>query len=505
MAQSVDPADIPDSDPANHDLAVVQRNLTFLLLQEGEAEFEGFIHSRVHHRLLDIFRFLAEDQSFLDYAPDIDGSNINSTEFRRVWTWFRDWLSICHYESATRAQINGIARRAAAMDEDDRQRHPASLQDNESKTSLEMRPFRRLYEQMADLLAAWAQGRPAHQYDGESEMLRTLILAEDMFEGYISTTHVEDVLLVKRFDADRLDDPTWPADEGPQPWLDDIFTVNATERTCWNIRQLRQHGYKRPWKQLYLVFDTRENQAFGEVVQKVADLLQDPKIGRVVDVQPIPLSVLKDEKCAAMCGRYDDDDAGVSADFGATDVVILQQCEKHYIHNTCAFQWWDTLGQNNFSFPCPMCRMDSGSISEKLAIDQVTYGYNRGFDPAQELADAFSMVQYTLNENYIFLERQQLLPAVARRKAIREQERLLEIAEKQDQYYDDLISGWRFNPRNAGRPEPVHPRAMLTHRAEFWILYGPDQDDNPPVYPAAHFYEVKFLPPFPVYYRALTP
>ncbi len=485
MAQYVNQGGPALSDPANHELAAISQNLDILRHVYGR-EGEADMHNILNLMLLDIFQFMADDQAILDCVPNFDGSNIESYTFQQVWKWFRSWLSILHYRSLLpdpgrrpdlRDNLHAIAFQAVFLEKLEKDYYTSEKVSEMSKDSADMQPFRRLYEQAADQLAASAYEQRRIVPDLESQMLMNLILAEHRFEQALRETHVEDVRLEKRFDRDELDDANV---QGLQQWHRDIITINTVERTSFLIRQLRQHGYKRPWKQVYLVLNDSYSQEFAQAIRAFTDFLANLRPGRALDVKPLALSTLKDESCAILCATHDDQD------FGPGDLVIQQQC-NHYIHQTCFFQTFDTFGYGNFSFPCPLCRNDPGRLNDKLAIDVPEEDYNPGFDPDAADRDAFQICQHYFHQDYTLLERQHELPANTRHKALREQRRVLDHADAEDQYYNTTIANWNQNPQNADRPPPRPPNLREGHEQTHFYMYEPEQDDSPPDYPETHY------------------
>lgn len=470
-----------------------------------QRDFE--LHRDVNAGILRIFRFLCEGQEWLDRVPTADGSNLRfSAGFTDTYNWFREWLSLCHRANIYRRELGVPMTNAETNLRLEKNTYSLANIEAETRQNLDMQPFRRLYDQQASVLAVWGFNvqEPVPKMDHDCELLGNLILAEDAFEQGLYGTHVEDVLFEKRFQVAQLQ-----ADHltvlGSDP-LDEIYRIQDCEREGWWIRQLRQHGYRRPWKQLYLVQDDSISQTDAQAVHRVAAYFQPRRkpgatgngpanfeknrIERALDVQPIALSAMKDKGCAVACGRHDDDEAGTSADFGHDDIVMLQFCGQHWIHTDCAFQAWDVLGQNKFSFPCPMCRQDAGRLSDKLDIDREEGNFNVGFDPEQELKDAFMIVQLTFHADLTLLERQDEVPVLMRARALREQQRLLEYADEQDRYYTNLIANWQPKPQQPHlRDKPVHPEHRKKHMATYYYLYSFEDDDDPPLMDASHWHD----------------
>jgi len=465
------------------DQVAIQRVLNRLRTTGGlEEEFEN--HHAVRSATIRIFRFLCEDQEWLDRVPAADGSNLEDySVWMETYKWFKQWLSVCHYQTVRRGQLAMVHNDAAANLRLEMATHYLALIEGETKQAPVMQPFRKLYDQQSAALAAQWGNDPVPLMEADCEILGELMIAESIFEDALCGTHVEDVLLEKRFDRDQLDDGL------RQNPLHEIRCIHECEREGWWIRQLRQHGFRRPWKQLYLVFEDGLNQEYAEHVANVANLFRDPRVERALDVQPIALSAMRDKNCAVMCGKHDDDEKDISADFGQGDTVMLQSCGQHWIHATCAFQAWDVLGQNKFSFPCPMCREDPGRLSSKLELDTEEDNFNVGFDPEKEQEDAFALIQEHLLDDYSLLERQHEFPAPARRKALREQRRLLDYAAEQDHYYYDILANWNTNPQNRNLRRPVHPCLREHHDADNFHLYDFDQDDDPPRYKETHWHD----------------
>lgn len=486
----------------------IERKLELLQrVPERQEDYQN--HQDLNTAIISIFRFLCEGQEWLDRVPTADGSNLRfSAAFTGTYNWFREWLSLCHRETVFRWELGEPMTDAERDARLERNTYSLANIEPETRRNLDMQPFRRLYNQHASVLAAWGVNvqEPVSRMDQDCELLANLILAEDTFEHGLSGTHVEDVLLEKRFDLAQLQADRRTVRLGTDP-LDEIYRIQDCERDGWWIRQLRQHGFRRPWKQLYLVRDDSICQKDTQAIQRVAAYFQPRRrpgatgngpadfeknrIERALDVQPIALSALKDEGCAVGCGRHDDDEAGTSADFGAHDIVMLQFCGQHWIHADCAFQAWDVLGQNKFSFPCPLCRQDAGRLSDKLDIDREEGNFNVGFDPEQDQKDAFMTVQFTFDDDLTLLERQHELPRLIRVKALREQQQLLEYADEQDLYYTNLIANWQPNPQNPPhlRSKPVHPEHRKKHEDKFHHLYDFEDDDDPPLIAAAHWHE----------------
>ena len=453
------------------------------LHEAPELQEAGAYHIVVNFMLIRVFRYLCRNQAWLDVVPIADGSNLfHSHPFRFTFSWFKRWLSVCHYQQVTRQQINDPAYIAETTIRLEKRGRRLTQIEDETKKSRAMQPFRKLYDHQSAALALWGLG-PVADLEPDCYILADLLYAEYEFEQALDGTHVEDVLLEKRFDRDWLNDLQYG-----DP-LTEIRAIHEHEREGWWIRQLRQHGFRRPWKQLYHVVDDTSSQEDAQAIDLVASHFREPRTERAVDVQPIALSAMRDKTCAVMCGRHDDDDAGTSADFGEDDTVMLPFCGLHWIHATCAFAAWDVLGQNKFSFPCPMCRRDPGRISDKLQIEVPEGNFNVGFDPEKDQADAFAIIQAMLFDDFTMLERQHEFPAVARRKALREQARLLAYADEQDRYYDNVIANWQPNPQNPTQRRPDHPRNREQHDQEYFPLYDFDQDDNPPRYAEAHAHE----------------
>lgn len=468
---------------AIHDAqARVQHELNRLRSDGREEDFEK--HTTINSSTFRTLRFLSEDQDWLDRVPAADGSNlVHSAVWTDTYNWFKRWLSICHYQNVTRGQLTQVNDHASLSIRLQKILWFLPVIDTEIERSVVMRPFRKLYDQHATVLERRrsADGMIALM-DADCEILAELLIAETRFENPLRGTHVEDVLLEKRFDRDQLD---W---EDP---LGEICGIHDSERDGWWIRQLRQHGFRRPWKQLYLVLNDETSQVYVQTISDVRGLFDNARVERALDVQPIGISEMRDKNCAAMCGRHDNEEDGTDADFGEGDTVMLQFCGLHWIHATCAFQAWDVLGQNKFSFPCPMCRQDPGRLIAKLDIDiDVMEGnYNVGFDPEQEQDSAFRMIQAHLHDDFTLLDRQHMFPAPARRKALREQQRLLDYADEQDRYYDNILANWDTNPQNRNLRRPVHPRNREIHFEQWWFLYHFDEDDDPPHYEQTHWHE----------------
>lgn len=469
------------------------------LRQESGMEEDFANHQAINLMTIRIFRFLCEDQEWLDRVPAADGSNLmHSDVWRTTYNWFKMWLSRCHLQRVSRPKLRQVFDHAAADLRLEKATHYLSLIDAETKHSPDMAPFRKLYDQQAAALAGRSENQMVPLLEPDCEILAELMLAESGFEKALRGTHVEDVLLEKRFDRDQLNDGSHP-----DPLLE-IRRIHDVERDGWWIRQLRQHGFRRPWRQLYLIIDDGIGQQYTQAMNDVADLFQDrrhvdreheneeprvPRMQRALDVQPMALSAMRDRNCAAMCGRHDDEEDGIEADFGEGDIAIFQSCGQHWIHGTCAFRAWDVHGQNNFSFPCPLCRADAGRLSDKLELDIEEDNYNVGFDPEVDQEYAFRMIQENLHDDFTLLERQHEFPAAARRKALREQRRLLAYADEQDRYYDNVLAGWDTNPQNPTMRRPVHPHLRGHHHSHWYHLYGFEQDDYPPRYPEAHWHE----------------
>ena len=465
------------------DQVAIQRHLDALQTTPGLQQ-TFHLNKTVNRAIIRIFRFLCEDQEWLDRVPEADGSNLaDSTVWMDTYSWFREWLSMCHYRNVHRGQLAASFNDATALAMLEWRTHYLGLIEAETKRSPDMQPFRRLYDQHAAVLARGEAPRLVSAMEADCNILALLICAETSVEDYLRGTHVEDVLLEKRFDRDQLDDGS-----GDDP-LYEIRRIHDFEREGWWIRQLRQHGFRRPWQQLHLVLDDGIGQGYAQAISNAAALFRNPRIQRALDVQPIALSAIRDKSCAVMCGKHDDDDAGTSADFGAGDIAMLQFCGQHWIHTTCAFRTWDALGQNNFSFPCPMCRGDAGRLNTKLQLDTEEDNYNAGFDPEVEQANAFGMIQATLFEDFTLLERQHEFDPPVRAKALREQDRLLKEADEQDRYYDGIIANWHTNPQNQNLRMPVHPRRREIHFQSNFLLYDFDDDDDPPNYEEAHYQE----------------
>jgi len=191
------------------DQVVMQCVLNQLGMTGGsEEDFEN--HHVVRSATIRIFQFLCEDQEWLDCVPTADGSNFKDySVWMETYKWFKQWLSVCHYQTVLKGQLTKVHNNAAANLRLKTATHYFALIEGVIKQTPVLQPFQKLYDQQSAALVAQQGTNAVPQMKDDYEILTQLMIAESLSEDTLCDTHVEDVLLEKQFDQDQLNDGLW--------------------------------------------------------------------------------------------------------------------------------------------------------------------------------------------------------------------------------------------------------------------------------------------------------
>ncbi|KAI9713718.1 MAG: hypothetical protein M1812_006556 [Candelaria pacifica] len=442
---------------------------------------------RIFRMMKNIFRFCDKKMLILDTVPNHDGSNLTQslagTEdfrvFQYAFVWFKRWLTFLHkakIDDDERAELGYLTARAKQLMDYEKGAYPADPILGYHTMTEDSRLFLELFRAFAEAVNRLRNGED-EGLDANSQLMKELMLNEDLFEEKLSKTHVEDCILYKRVTVDQLN-ATGPGS------IEDIYTINKLERDSFIFRQLRQHGFKRPWKRLHLV---KDDQAIVQAatIERINTLLNMQRPSVVLDIRPIGLSLIAQDTCIVCFSEYEDG-----------ELVIEQHC-GHKAHQECIFEWFDS--ESRYSFPCPLCRNDPGPLSYKIyranEDGERTSLIPNDNSPGFETVDVRNERSYMLWLSFllghpIFLERQDefrirsQVPQELRVRALRHRELLIKRYRDEDEAYQRGLADGRLQALilpNGERRMPPEPR--LTRRPDPGIrLMIPIEEDGQPHY-----------------------
>ncbi|KZF26076.1 hypothetical protein L228DRAFT_4475 [Xylona heveae TC161] len=414
--------------------------------------------------VLRILRFLRPEQPQLALVPDPDGRNLDLPEFQLTFDWFRSWLSLLHRGSLLprlqertqdildlRGKLDAIAIFARRLCENERERLPKGydilLVNEDNRIFVEL--FKELIVQLRKTLG-WVQiSEIPSEYDSWRPLLQ-LCEAEFYFEQKMQRTHVEDCVIWKRIKLSEFSRQDYA--------LEVIQSINEAERSSFWIRQLRQHGFKRPWKQLFLVRDDGE----GEIRPLITDLLvqwcERETVNRALDVRFKREIHLSGVDCAGACLEP----------LLPGELIMELHC-GHFGHTECLFGYWDS--DEKVSFPCPFCRHDPGPILKKMILDVPGSNINREYHRTERQLDhdAYEDFINILNVDMRYVNTQYIFPPELRQRALRHQARLdTEEEETRERRASAAAAGalWATDPS--------------TTEGRRFRLYPMEQDNDPP-------------------------
>ncbi|MCJ1300169.1 hypothetical protein MMC08_002963 [Hypocenomyce scalaris] len=173
--------------------------------------------------------------------------------------------------------------------------------------------------------------------------------------------------------------------------VDDIIReINRLANRVFEVKALRHWGFKRPWRQLWLVFnpqdvtEVEEDQHMLErrIIEVQQHLHADAHGSQLLTFHPLLASELNDkaDSCPlAQCG---------GEPWKTNDQVMETVC-GHIACVDCMVGYWESHvrglgGLTAEDWPCPFCRQSPGRLRSKLQIAH-TLGMGSEFD---KIADA---------------------------------------------------------------------------------------------------------------------
>ncbi|KAI9785662.1 MAG: hypothetical protein M1835_003267 [Candelina submexicana] len=441
---------------------------------------------RIFRMMRNIFRFCDQRMLILDTVPNHEGSNltqvVEGTEdvrvFHYAFVWFKRWLTFLHKSRigiGERAELVWLKSRAEQLMDFEKGTYPADPIIGYHSMTDDSRWFLDLFSRFAEALNRLRNGGN-EDLNANSQLMKELMLKEDCFEEELSRTHVEDCLLYKRVTVEQLN-PTGPGS------IEDIHTINKLERDSFFFRQLRQHGFQRPWKRLYLVKDDQTT-AQATAIEQINAALNEGRPSRVLDIRPIAMSVVVDDTCNLCFSDYKDG-----------ELIIEQHC-GHKLHQECIFMWFDN--DSRYSFPCPSCRNDPGKLSYKIykvnedgeRISIIPNENDPGFE-TEEVRNEGAYTRWLMLLEYVpmFLEHQDELrvrvgaPEELRVRALRHRELIIKRYKEEDEAYERLVATGKLKamilPNGMSRMPP-DPRLRTPDPGV--RLMVPIEDDEKPHY-----------------------
>ncbi len=155
-----------------------------------------------------------------------------------------------------------------------------------------------------DTLQAW------EQIPLEIKVLTVLSDQEERFEKSLRVKHVEDTLLSKRI---------WILSDKSVAWLtrpiaqeienrythmvfENVKEIGKRSRDVFDFRLLRDWGYGRPWKKLYLVVKTEDKPKLAATIKTLTNLFASSKLSSdLMGVHPIDKADLPEDELCVIC------------------------------------------------------------------------------------------------------------------------------------------------------------------------------------------------------------
>ncbi|KAK2754657.1 hypothetical protein FQN54_006790 [Arachnomyces sp. PD_36] len=242
---------------------------------------------------------------------------------------------------------------------------------------------RSLPDALFSVLAArrWSAQRHESLRDGEKQawecvppmtrLILILLAKEYEFEYLMTCSHVEDVSYDKRviiispkesMQCGREGMINLTKDLGPS-LRDAIAKAQRELREVYDFRLLRDWGYGRPWKKLYVLIDTVADQkiterlgyrSLGDCVKEFrAHLHSSRKAYDLFDFHPLDLADHDKEESCTIC----------LSEFESNGCIMELRC-SHRFHPTCIMEYWDS--EHRYDYLCPNCRNPGPTLSDRV-------------------------------------------------------------------------------------------------------------------------------------------
>ncbi len=445
---------------------------------------------RIFRIFRNIFRFSDRRMLILDTTPNHDGSNLTQTTegaqgrqvFKSAFDWYFRWLTFLHkanYTPETLDELQKLAFDGEQLIKFEKDNFPADSISGYHILTEDSQCFFELFKIFVEAFHRLRSER-SEDLDAKSLLMKELMLKEDSFEEELSTTHVEDCILYKRVSVGDLHSI------GPGS-IEDIYTINKLERDCFFIRQLRQHGFNRPWKRLFLIKDD-EDVGQAAAIGAIVEMLGSVRTSLVLDIRPLAISKVVHNCCIICTSEYEDG-----------ELVIEQHC-GHMAHQECIFAWFDV--DRRISFPCPMCRNDPGPLSLRIheinqrgeRVSAIPVENHFGFESPEE-SEARNERSYGLwlhllqsaplflNRQNELLEREGIEPRI-RTEALRHRELLIKRYKDEDEAFERGLENGTLRPLTVqGGIERMPQAPCLTRKPDPGIrLMLPVEEDGKDIY-----------------------
>ncbi|TGO55619.1 hypothetical protein BCON_0089g00140 [Botryotinia convoluta] len=382
---------------------------------------------RLNGYLMRILRFVDERNAHLGGRPALpDSSNIADPAIKAAWVLHRAWIRLLHYRSLSLgAQARGLEQETRSVPVESRKIYESLLEfvttlqtlttflqalANEFSQDSIPKPGSQQPYIISDfnidsdrVSAAWAQithpskpdpqGRTINPFGPMLLWSQLLDRAAD-FEAKNNRYYVEDHLYDNRVIAE---DEHWEitklisqADYHPdivKERIPDVAQAREVRALAKKVSQVNTHrrnylllrdwSKKRPWKQLYFVFDTvttdtwrgliddfyntmellkvlpetpeKEQDALDYRARIEADPESEPNLfGNVFPIHPLP----SHDPCK-YAGAYFGNCVYCLEDYAPRELWVQFFC-NHMVHYDCGRDYWDNPG--NPDFRCPLCR-----------------------------------------------------------------------------------------------------------------------------------------------------
>ncbi|KAI9875291.1 MAG: hypothetical protein M1830_008656 [Pleopsidium flavum] len=215
-----------------------------------------------------------------------------------------------------------------------------------------------------------------------TRVLAALLSKENQFERQLAWGHVEDenvnkrIWIVSNTSAVKIGSVATRELKAAYRGgvLEVIRHISQDLRTVYDYRLLRDWGYGRPWKKLWLIFDTDGNAELAQAIEFLRGVFSGSKRAYdLFDVHPVDKTHLsKDDMCAICQCEWEDD-----------DLVMTTWCD-HQFHAACLYECWDN--EVKFDNACPLCRQSPGQLRDRVEIhaEKVDYMYRESSDSYME-------------------------------------------------------------------------------------------------------------------------
>ncbi|KAI9720573.1 MAG: hypothetical protein M1812_002753 [Candelaria pacifica] len=343
------------------------------------------------------------DGSNLDTRSIVPGGGIDingSIPLQKMFGYYREWLTWLHYKELVRLYLTKNRRHATTGIDDSRINkelakdlmHETRVHENIQRNIVVEREG--TFDHREDLrwVYDWRRGvheginamQRAYQKAGsqnqnvedaiheawekvpiEVKLLTVLIRQEEKFENSAGIKHVEDTLIDKRIFVLSDKSAAWLtyayAQQLQERYLDivlgNVAHITKSHRDIFDFRLLRDWGYGRPWKKLYLVIKTDEKPALADAIKNLTTLFASSKLSNdLLGVHPIDKVNLPEDELCVIC----------QCEFDPEEMVLNTWCD-HKFHPGCIFESWDT--EYKFDWICPLCRQSLGELRDRVEFE----------------------------------------------------------------------------------------------------------------------------------------